>query len=49
VYLVADYARPGGIVEFTREGRIVWVYRAPSGAAMFDHPSLAERLHPQTG
>jgi Kelch motif len=43
-YLVADYARPGGIVEFTREGRIVWVYRPHGGAAMLDHPSLAERL-----
>ena len=44
LYLVADYSRPGGIVEFTREGRIVWVYRARGGAAMLDHPSLAERL-----
>lgn len=44
LYLVADYARPGGIVEFTREGRIVWVYRPRGGQAMLDHPSLAERL-----
>ncbi len=44
LYLVADYSRPGGIVEFTREGRIVWVYRPRGGGAMLDHPSLAERL-----
>jgi hypothetical protein len=44
LYLVADYTRPGGIVEFTREGRIVWSYRPRGGQAMLDHPSLAERL-----
>jgi len=44
LYLVADYARPGGIMEFTREGRIVWVYQPRGGAAMLDHPSLAARL-----
>jgi hypothetical protein len=44
LYQVADYARPGGVVEFTREGRIVWLYRPRGGAAMLDHPSLAERL-----
>ncbi len=44
LYLVADYARPGGVVEFTREGRIVWVYRPRGGKGMLDHPSLAERL-----
>lgn len=44
LYLIADYTRPGGIVEFTREGTIVWQYRPPSGPGMLDHPSLAERL-----
>jgi Kelch motif len=44
LYLVADYTRPGGIVEFTRQGRIVWAYRPRGGEAMLDHPSLAERL-----
>jgi hypothetical protein len=44
LYLVSDYARPGGILEFTREGRIVWTYRPTSGDGMLDHPSLAERL-----
>jgi outer membrane protein assembly factor BamB len=44
LYLVSDYATPGGIFEFTREGRIVWTYRPTSGERMLDHPSLAERL-----
>ena len=44
LYLVADYTKPGGILEFTREGQIVYQYRAPSGEGMLDHPSLAERL-----
>jgi outer membrane protein assembly factor BamB len=44
LYLVADYTKPGGLVEFTREGRIVWSYRPPNGDAMLDHPSLAEQL-----
>ena len=44
LYLAADYSRPGGIVEFTREGKIVWSYRPTSGDGMLDHPSLADRL-----
>jgi hypothetical protein len=44
LYLVADYTRPGGILEFNREGQILWTYRPTSGAGMLDHPSLAERL-----
>ena len=44
LYLVADYTRPGGIYEFTREGQIVWSYTVSSGEGMLDHPSLAERL-----
>ena len=43
-YLVADYARPGGLYEFTRSGRILWSYHPSSGSRMLDHPSLAERL-----
>ena len=43
-YLVADYARPGGVYEFNRAGRIVWSYHPASGAGMLDHPSLAERF-----
>ena len=44
LYLVADYTRPGGILEFNREGKILWTYRPSSGSGMLDHPSLAERL-----
>jgi outer membrane protein assembly factor BamB len=44
LYLVADYTKPGGIVEFTREGQIVWRYQPTSGPGMLDHPSLAEQL-----
>jgi hypothetical protein len=44
LYLVADYTRPGGLYEFTRQGRIVWSYTVPSGEGMLDHPSLAEVL-----
>jgi putative pyrroloquinoline-quinone binding quinoprotein/Kelch motif protein len=43
-YLVADYARPGGIYEFNREGQILWSYHPSSGPGMLDHPSLAEQL-----
>ncbi len=44
LYMVADYTRPGGIVEFTREGSIVWSYRVTNGPGMLDHPSLADLL-----
>jgi outer membrane protein assembly factor BamB len=44
LYLIADYSRPGGLYEFTREGTIVWSYSFPSGSPMLDHPSLAELL-----
>jgi N-acetylneuraminic acid mutarotase len=43
-YLVADYARPGGIYEFDRAGKILWSYHPSSGTRMLNHPSLAERL-----
>jgi outer membrane protein assembly factor BamB len=43
-YLVADYARPGGIYEFNRSGKILWSYHPSSGKGMLNHPSLAERL-----
>jgi outer membrane protein assembly factor BamB len=43
-YLVADYARPGGIYEFNRSGKILWSYHPSSGNGMLNHPSLAERL-----
>jgi PQQ-like domain len=43
-YLVADYAKPGGLYEFTHTGHILWRYRFGSGPRMLDHPSLAEQL-----
>lgn len=44
LYLVVDYANPGGIYEFTRSGHIVWSYAPQSGNGRLNHPSLAERL-----
>lgn len=44
LYLIADYSTPGQLLEFTREGQIVWRYDVTSGEGMLDHPSLAERL-----
>lgn len=44
LYLVADYTKPGGLYEFTRDGTIVWSYTFGSGEPMLDHPSLAEVL-----
>jgi hypothetical protein len=43
-YLIADYATPGQILEFNRQGRILYRYRAPSGPGALDHPSLTELL-----
>jgi outer membrane protein assembly factor BamB len=43
-YLIADYARPGQILEFNRAGQILYRYAPRSGPGMLDHPSLAELL-----
>jgi hypothetical protein len=43
-YLIADYASPGQIIEFNRQGRVLYRYRPASGPGMLDHPSLAEML-----
>ena len=43
-YLIADYASPRQILEFNREGTILYRYRAASGPGMLDHPSLTELL-----
>ncbi|HUX19909.1 MAG TPA: PQQ-binding-like beta-propeller repeat protein, partial [Spirochaetia bacterium] len=43
-YLVADYSRPGGIIEFNRAGKILYAYHPRSGPGMLDHPSLVELL-----
>ena len=46
LYLVADYTKPGGILEFTREGRIVWTYR-PTGGDGHARPSEPGRAPAQ--
>jgi len=43
-YLIADYAAPGQILEFNREGTILYRYRAASGPGTLNHPSLTELL-----
>jgi hypothetical protein len=43
-YLVADYEHPGGIIEFNRQGRILYRYQPTGGLAELDHPSLVELL-----
>ena len=43
-YLVADYAKPGGLYQFDRAGHILWSYHPAAGPGMLDHPSLAEVL-----
>jgi outer membrane protein assembly factor BamB len=43
--IVADYARPGGVVILNRHtGAVMWRYQPSSGPAMLDHPSLAGML-----
>ncbi len=44
LYLIADYAHPGEILEFNRAGRILYRYAPASGPGMLNHPSLVERL-----
>ena len=43
-YLIADYASPGQILEFNRQGHILYRYRATSGPGKLNRPSLAELL-----
>ncbi|MBO0787870.1 MAG: PQQ-binding-like beta-propeller repeat protein, partial [Actinobacteria bacterium] len=43
-YLIADYASPGQILEFTRSGRVLYRYHPASGPGRLNHPSLAELL-----
>ncbi len=44
LYLIADYANPGQILEFNRAGKILYRYAPTSGPGMLNHPSLVERL-----
>jgi len=44
LYLIANYATPGQILEFNRQGQILYRYDVPSGPGMLNHPSLVEQL-----
>ncbi len=44
LYLVADYAKPGALVEFDRAGNVSYRYQVSSGPGELNHPSLAEML-----
>jgi hypothetical protein len=43
-YLIADYASPGQVLQFTREGKILAQYDVTSGPGELNHPSLVEDL-----
>jgi hypothetical protein len=43
-YLVADYASPGEILQFDKEGTVLSTYEITSGPGRLNHPSLAEEL-----
>lgn len=44
LYLCADYAYTGGIVEFNKTGQILYDYHATSGINRLNQPSLVELL-----
>ena len=44
LYLIADYERPGQILEFNRAGKILYRYDVTSGPGRLNQPSLVERL-----
>jgi outer membrane protein assembly factor BamB len=44
LYLLADYAKPGEMLEFNRQGQIVYRYAVSTGQGALNHPSLAEML-----
>jgi outer membrane protein assembly factor BamB len=43
-YLIADYANPGSIIRFNRQGQILYKYKVTSGPGMLKYPSLVEQL-----
>jgi len=43
-YLTVDYSDPGQIVEFNREGRLLWRYGPASGPGKLDQPSLCQQI-----
>jgi hypothetical protein len=44
LYLLSDYSHPGGFIEFTREGAVVYRYQPPAGQGEMNQPSLTEVL-----
>jgi outer membrane protein assembly factor BamB len=44
LYLVSDYSHPGGFIEFTREGQVMYRYQPNSGLGEMNQPSLTELL-----
>ncbi len=42
--IVADYSKPGRVIEINRNGKIVWDFFGAPGDVPLDHPSLAEEL-----
>ncbi len=44
LYLLSDYSHPGGFIEFTREGTVVYRYQPTSGLGEMNQPSLTEML-----
>jgi hypothetical protein len=44
LFLISDYSHPGAIVEFDREGHVLYRYAPTSGLGELDQPSLTERL-----
>lgn len=43
-YLVADYEDPGAVIEFNRQGRVLYRYQPTSGPGVLNRPSLVELL-----
>ena len=44
LYLISDYSTPGQILEFNREGQILYRYAPATGLGALDRPSLTELL-----
>jgi hypothetical protein len=44
LYLISDYAQPGAIDEFNREGQLLYRYQPTSGLGRLNQPSLTELL-----
>ncbi len=40
-FIAVDYESPGGVVHFTKTGKVLWSFRRTSGPRVLDHPSLA--------